>query len=121
MPLLEEILRRGILHTIERHVGIGRRISPWRYWRIQNRIVDRSLYGGYPPPKRSGGSGAAKPSQPRQVRKEAAVRSLLWVPPGCRPERLLYPHGLTSKQLKSLPWIEQLCTLSPCTNLWFPG
>jgi len=29
------------------------------------------------------GSGAAETHEPRQVRKEAAVRGTFWVPPGC--------------------------------------
>ena len=34
----------------------------------------------YPP--RPGGSGAAEPTEPRQVREEATVRRPFWVPPG---------------------------------------
>ena len=36
-----------------------------------------------------GGSGAAETNEPRQVREEAAVRRLFWVPPGYLPGILL--------------------------------
>jgi len=39
----------------------------------------------------TGGSGAAEPSEPCQVREEAALRKSLWVPPGCLPAGIFLP------------------------------
>ncbi len=45
--------------------------------------VDKPTLLRYPSGRAPDGSGAAETSEPRQVREEAAVRSSLWVPPGC--------------------------------------
>jgi hypothetical protein len=52
--------------------------------------VDRHFGLDYALWERPGQSGAAETSQPRQVREEAAVRSLFWVPPASWPGRSVY-------------------------------
>jgi hypothetical protein len=47
-------------------------------------------------PARPGGSGAAEPAEPRQVREEAPVRRPFWVPPGCLLGRFLLSNTITS-------------------------
>ena len=51
-------------------------------------LLDKHTHLGYAS-GRSGGSGAAEPFKPRQVREEATVRRSFWVPPGCLPGFLL--------------------------------
>ena len=42
---------------------------------------------------RPGGTGAAEPFEPRQVREEATVRRYLWVPPDHLPGRILFKEN----------------------------
>ena len=58
-----------------------------------SKCIDSQLVGRYPQFECPSGSGAAEAFESRQVREEAAVRRLLWVPPGCRFGHLFFsPH-----------------------------
>jgi hypothetical protein len=63
--------------------------------------VDIPRYIGYPH-RRPGGSGAAEPCETRQVRKEAAVRRSLRVPPVLLPGHFLFPMPLSNKNISSI-------------------
>jgi len=73
--------------------------------------------GRYAGPERSGGSGAAEPFEPRQVREEAAVRGCLRVPPGAGPgahflHRLPDPGQVTRRQRIRPPSPSDFSTLT---------
>lgn len=44
----------------------------------------------------SGGSGAAETDEPCQVRKEAALRRILWVPSGAPPEAFFHNYSFVT-------------------------
>jgi len=63
-----------------------------------NQRIDKPIRSRYPT-LCPGGSGAAETCEPRQVREEAAVSGLFWVPPGCLPGYFVFSVRINASML----------------------